>query len=126
VDGVELVEPESDPRRVAAHYSSAWVSALASYNEAFGLALAEALACGTPVTGRRDAGIPEVLGDARVGTLFDADEPAAVAKALLEALELAEEPGTPERCRERARAFSIQEAGAAHEALYRSLLERSS
>jgi glycosyltransferase involved in cell wall biosynthesis len=123
--GVELVEPEDDPRRMAARYGSAWVSALASYDEAFGLALAEALACGTPVVGRGDAGIPEVLGDAPVGALFDGDDPAAVAAALLEGLALAEQPGIGEECRRRARAFSVEESGRAHEQLYESLLAGS-
>jgi glycosyltransferase involved in cell wall biosynthesis len=98
------------------------VSALAAYDEAFGLVLAEALACGTPVVGRRDAGIPEVLGDAPVGALFDGDDPSAVARALLEGLELAEAAGTAAACRARAEAFSTREAGRRHEALYASLV----
>ncbi|HEU4657672.1 MAG TPA: glycosyltransferase family 4 protein [Capillimicrobium sp.] len=125
VDGVELVEPLDDPRALAARYSSAWVSALPAYDEAFGLVLAEALACGTPVVGRRDAGIPEVVGDAPVGRLFDGDDPGAVATALLEGLELAESDGIADACRRRAAAFSTDEAGRRHADLYRSLLTGS-
>jgi glycosyltransferase involved in cell wall biosynthesis len=121
-DGVELVEPLDDPARLAERYSAAWVSALAAYDEAFGLVLAEALACGTPVAGRRDAGIPEVVGGADVGALFDGDDAGAVARALLEALDLAHDPAVARACRERAQRFSTEEAGRRHEALYASLL----
>jgi glycosyltransferase involved in cell wall biosynthesis len=123
VDGVDLLDPVDDPRLLAPRYSSAWVSALPAYDEAFGLVLAEALACGTPVVGRRDGGIPEVVGDDGVGCLFDGDDPAAVARALVDGLELAAADGTAAACRARAQVFSTQEAGRRHEELYRSLLE---
>ncbi len=103
-------------------YRSAWVSALPSWGEAFGLVLAEALACGTPVVGSNLHGIPEVLGgDTSIGRLFDGDEPAALATALLEALELARDPATAARCRARAETFSLDRCVASHDALYREL-----
>src|SRR6185503_434110 len=46
-DGVEHVDMTDLP----ALYRRAWVSVLPSWGEAFGLVLAEALACGTPVVG---------------------------------------------------------------------------
>ena len=117
--GVEAVEMDDLP----AIYRSAWVGALPSWGEAFGLVLAEALACGTPVVGAAREGIPEVLGgDERVGRLFDGDEPAALARALLEAIELARDPATSAACRARGEAFSADRCAAAHEALYRELL----
>jgi glycosyltransferase involved in cell wall biosynthesis len=88
-------------------YRRAWVSVLPSWGEAFGLVLAEALACGTPVVGSDLHGIPEVLGgDDRIGRLFDGDDPRALARALLEAIELARDPATAAACRARAVTFS--------------------
>ncbi len=60
VEGVELADMTDLP----ALYREAWVSALPSWGEAFGLVLAEALACGTPVVGANREGIPEVVGEA--------------------------------------------------------------
>ena len=100
-------------------YRRAWVSVLPSWGEAFGLVLAEALACGTPVVGADSGGIPEVLGgDERVGRLFD-DDPAP---ALLEAIELARDPATAAACRARGETFSAARCAERHEALYRELL----
>lgn len=116
--GVELVDMTDLP----AVLRSAWVGALPSWGEAFGLVLAEAMACGAPVVGANREGIPEVLGgDERVGRLFDGDEPAALAHALLEAIELARDPATAAACRERAQTFSLDACVARHEALYREL-----
>lgn len=92
-------------------YRRAWVCALPSWGEAFGLVLAESLACGTPVVGSDLHGIPEVLGgDDRVGRLFGGDSPRALADALLEAIELARDPATAAHCRRRAGAFSADRA----------------
>ena len=114
-EGVELVDMTDLP----ALYRSAWVSALPSWGEAFGLVLAEALACGTPVVGARREGIPEVVGGAEgVGVLFD-DDPA---RALLEALELARDPGAAARCRARAEVFSAERCAQRLEALYRDFV----
>ena len=100
-------------------YRQAWVSVLPSWGEAFGLVLAEALACGTPVVGADAGGIPEVLGgDERVGRRFAGDDPAALAAALLETIELARDPATAAACRTRAEAFSAARCAERHEALY--------
>ena len=106
-------------------YRSAWVCALPSWGEAFGLVLAEALACGTPVVGADLHGIPEVLGgDEGIGRLFSGDDPAALARALLEAIELAADPATAARCRVRGEFFSARRCAERHEALYREILTR--
>jgi glycosyltransferase involved in cell wall biosynthesis len=116
--GLDAVDMMDLPTR----YRSAWVSALPSWGEAFGLVLAEALACGTPVVGADREGIPEVLGgDDRVGRLFTGDDPPALARALLEAIELARDPATVTACRERAATFSVPRCAARHEALYAEL-----
>ncbi len=124
--GVTLVDLD-DRAALAGVYQRAWVSVLPSYAEAFGLVLVEALACGTPVVGTADGAIPEVVDRPEVGRLFDdGDQPAAaLTDALLEALELAEDPRTAAACRARAGDFSIDRCVTAYEALYQSLVQRS-
>lgn len=118
-DGIEWLDLSSE--QVVGMYRRAWVSALPSHDEAFGLVLVEALACGRPVVGARDGGVPEIVDRPEVGRLFEGEHPAALARALLEALELAEDPATAPACRARAQAFSAPAAARAHLALYDEL-----
>ena len=122
VEGVELVEPRESAHAVAEYYRHAWVSVLPSLGESFGLALAEALACGTPVVGARHGAVPEVVDRDTIGRLFEGDDPPALATALLEALELATDPRTSGACRARAEDFSRQRCAQAYELLYRTLI----
>lgn len=122
LDGVSFFEPRERPEDLAPLFRSAWVSALSAYNEAFGLVLAEALACGTPGVGTRDGGIPEIIDRDEVGRLFAPDDEDDLARALLEALELAEDPATARACRASAERFSSTRFVRAHEELYRELL----
>ena len=119
-DGIEFIDPS--PGAIAAQFGRAWVSALASRNEAFGLVMVEALACGTPVVGPRDGGVPEIVDRPEVGRLFDPDDEAGLAVALLEAIELAEDPLTRTACRRRAEDFSTRRTAEEYVALYRELL----
>lgn len=125
-DSVELFEPDSRPETMARLLRSAWVSVLPSYNEAFGLVIIEALACGTPAVGARDGGVPEIVNSDEIGRLFDGDEPAALARALTEALELSQDPRTGEACRRRAAEFALERNAQAHVSLYRDLVRRRS
>jgi phosphatidylinositol alpha-mannosyltransferase len=120
-DGIEFFDP--DTSGVADVFRRAWVTALTSYKEAFGLVVVESLACGTPVVGTRDGGIPEILDRPEVGRLFDGDDPRTVADCLLEALELAGDPATRAACRARAEDFSTMTTARAYESLYRELLD---
>jgi glycosyltransferase involved in cell wall biosynthesis len=54
--------------------------------EAFGLVLAEAQACGVPVVAARVGGIPDVVADGRTGILAEAANAQALATALAELL----------------------------------------
>jgi glycosyltransferase involved in cell wall biosynthesis len=117
--GVELVPRE---RPVATVFREAWVSGLTSYNEAFGLVLVESLACGTPVFGAREGGVPEIVDTPEVGMLFDGDGEREVATAILEAFELAEAPSTAAACRSRAESFDTVSGAREHLELYRELM----
>lgn len=77
--------------------SSAW--------EGFGNVIVEALACGTPVVSTNcPYGPAEILGDGEWGRLVPPDDPEAMARACRETLA---EPPQPDRCRQRAAAFSL-------------------
>ncbi|MEX2194892.1 MAG: glycosyltransferase family 4 protein [Thermoleophilaceae bacterium] len=122
-DGVELLDAASRSPELIGAYRRSWVCALPSLGEAFGLVLAEALACGTPVVGSNAGGIPEVLGGRDdVGRLFDERTPEALSRALLDGLELAEDDGVRERCRARGEELSLENCVAEYESLYRELI----
>jgi glycosyltransferase involved in cell wall biosynthesis len=117
-DGVDLVDPVSDPVELAPRYGAATVSALTSRAEAFGMVVPESLACGTPVVATRDGALPEIIDRPGVGELFDGDDAADVAAAIDRAID----SGDPDTCRARAADFSIARSADAHEELYRRLL----
>jgi glycosyltransferase involved in cell wall biosynthesis len=52
------------------------------WNEAFGLVLAEAMACGVPCVASRVGGIPEVVEDGKSGLLVPPGDPTALASAI--------------------------------------------
>jgi len=122
-EGIVLADLD-DRAELRRAYATAWVTALPSRDEAFGLVLTESLACGTPVVGSNDGGIPEIVDRPEIGRLFDGDDPAVLAGALLEVLDLAGDPGTVGACRARAGDFSTDRCTDAYLALYRELLDR--
>jgi glycosyltransferase involved in cell wall biosynthesis len=117
-DGVEFFDPS--PSAVADVFANAWVSALPSKEEAFGLVVVESLAVGTPVVAANEAGPAEILNSAALGALFDEPTPDAVARALLHALELDDE----QAARKRAADFTSERCAIEHEELYEELLSR--
>jgi glycosyltransferase involved in cell wall biosynthesis len=122
IDGVEFFD--ASPGAVAGVFANAWVSALTSTEEAFGLVVVESLATGTPVVAANEGGPAEILGGDAIGALFEQATPDDVAGALLEALELADDAGTAERARARAADFTSVRCAIEHEALYEELLTR--
>jgi glycosyltransferase involved in cell wall biosynthesis len=110
-----------DRAALAAACGQAWVAALPSSSEAFGLVAAEALACGTPVVGYNDGAIPELLDRPGIGVLFDRLDAAELSRALLAGFELAAEPTTVDACRARVEELSIDRCTESYLALYREL-----
>ncbi len=105
-------------RDPAPFYAAASCFAITSTREAFGLVVAEALACGLPVVTTASGGPPEVLGGLGAVVPFD---PASLAQALDAALE---DRGDPEPRRARARTFSMDRCADAYEALFRDIAGR--
>jgi glycosyltransferase involved in cell wall biosynthesis len=119
--GAELADVDTRPA-LAEAYAMSWVSCLPSIGEAFGLVLVEALACGTPVVATDEGGMREIVDRDEVGRLFSGERPEELARALLEALELAEDARTANACRRRAEDFSVDRSVERHLELYRELL----
>lgn len=82
----------------AGRYGRAWVTALPSIDEVFGLVYLESLACGTPVVGTTSAAAPERVTPG-VGFTCEPGDVRGLADACLAALELSQEPGVVDRCR---------------------------
>lgn len=92
-------------RDLAHHLGRARVAIVSPrWEEPFGLVVAEALACGTPVAAFRRGAMPDIL-DATCGRLAAADDPEDLARAIRGAADL------PRRaCRDRAEAMFDAEA----------------
>ena len=114
--GIEVRDLD-DRAVLAAANREAWVAALPSIGEAFGLVALEAMACGTPVVASDREALPEVVREG-TGVLFAGDEPADLARALRECIELAADPATAARCRARAEECSWERTTAAYVSLY--------
>jgi len=86
--------------------------------EPFGIAMIEALACGTPVVAFRYGSVPEVLEDRKTGFLVDDMEGAIAAAARVDDLDRAV-------CRaEFERRFSVATMTDRYEAIYEGLIQR--
>lgn len=83
----------------ARRYGLAWATVLPSVNEAFGLALLESLACGTPVVALRNSGGPEEFVEPEVGALASERSGQALADSCEQAFDLANKATTPDACR---------------------------
>jgi glycosyltransferase involved in cell wall biosynthesis len=120
--GIEWRNLDARPA-LADAYREAWVSVLPSRAEAFGLVIAESLACGTPVVGLRDGAIPELIDSPQIGRLFDESAPVVLAGALEDALTLARTPGVPDACRAQAERFGVDVCTARYLDLYAELID---
>jgi phosphatidylinositol alpha-mannosyltransferase len=102
------VLPLGMPEEQGERYSRAWVTALPSTSESFGLVLIESLAAGTPIVVANNAAPPELVTPL-TGAISEPQDPISLAKALAEALALASQPETAGRCRQAARQFDWDE-----------------
>lgn len=123
VDGVRLIDLD-DRAALTDAYRRAWVTALPSENEAFGLVVAESLACGTPGVAFAGEGPAEVLAGDDVGRIAREPTPESLAAALLGALELADHPETRDRCRAAVAHLGVPEHARRTLAIYRAALAR--
>jgi glycosyltransferase involved in cell wall biosynthesis len=94
------VLPIGDPKGLAERYGQAWVTALPSQNDSFGMVLVESLACGTPIVPSTHSALPELVRAGVTGALCEPDDPDSLARALRTALALAENPSTVAACRD--------------------------
>lgn len=100
---VELL-PLGEARAQGERYGRAWVTALPSVGDSFGLVLLESLACGTPIVVLDDAAPPELVTP-QTGTMARPGDAASLADALRRGLALGADPATAARCRSSAAAF---------------------
>ena len=107
---------------IPGRYRGATVTVLPSAGEAFGLALVESLASGTPAVCSRGGGMPEIVDSDDVGRTVTHGDPAALAAALDEVIALAADPATPARCAAHAVRWGwIETVGPMHESVYREV-----
>lgn len=93
-----------DPHEQAERYARAWVTALPSVNESFGMVLLESLACGTAIVVADDSAPPELV-EPGAGVVCRPGDVASLADALEAAIVLARTPATAARCRSVAMAY---------------------
>jgi glycosyltransferase involved in cell wall biosynthesis len=98
---VKFVGP-CDDVALLGHYRSSRALICPSV-ETFGIAMAEAQACGTPVIGARSGGAPEAVRDGVTGILLDRPDPRSIAESV-RALKGA--GFSPHACRESAERFA--------------------
>lgn len=106
------------------HLSTATCAVLPSKQENFGLALAEALACGVPSLGANCGGIPDVIRQGETGFLFNPENPSELSN-IITSLHGDETMMTAmsQRAKEdAARRFSCRSVADAHVAMYRDAL----
>lgn len=120
---IKLVGFVPEEQKIA-YYQAADLLVSTSLMEGFGLAIAEAMACGVPVVATQVGSIPEVVSDGETGLLVPIDDSQALCQAiarLLEDEQLAQQMGQAGHKRVE-RLFRWEIAGQQILDLYRGLL----
>jgi glycosyltransferase involved in cell wall biosynthesis len=114
--GVEYVGEVNDDHKAAFLSQARALLFPIDWPEPFGLVMAEALACGTPVIARRRGSVPEVVTDGVTGLMGETDEELVALCQRIDTI-------SREACRRDAvRRFSPQAMVDGYEAVYRRLL----
>lgn len=101
-------------------YNLADIYASSSYYEGFGLPFVEAMACGTPVVGRNQSAMPEVIGDG--GELFESNSNESLIELLVEMLtNKSEYHDYAKAARQKSEQFSWEKTAVETLAVYRLL-----
>lgn len=94
-----------------------------NWEEPFGLVIAEAMACGTPVIAFDRGAVSELIIDGKTGFVISPDEGVEGLKKALSKLNQI----TPQNCREHVEQnFTVEKMGEAYEKIYGELLDKSS
>jgi glycosyltransferase involved in cell wall biosynthesis len=117
-DAVDFVGFQGNP---LPWFRLADVFVLSSRSEGFGIALAEAMGCGTPVISTDGHGPGEILERGRYGVLVPPQDPVALAAALASANEMRRR-FPPEALKARAAAFSDEACAARYLSLFHRLV----
>ncbi len=88
-DHVEFIGEISDDRKGEFLGNAAGLLFPIAWREPFGLAMIEAMACGTPVVAMRNGSVPEVIDEGVTGFIVDDEDEAAAAAANLRRLDRA-------------------------------------
>ena len=80
------IHPPIPQDELCAVYNRASIVVLNSHQEGFGLALSEAMLCGTAVVGVRSGGITDIIEHEQTGLLAEPDDPPALASAIVRIL----------------------------------------
>lgn len=105
-------------------YNIADVSVVPSRTEPFGLVAIEALACGTPVVGTNQGGLPDFI-DAKVGRLVAVEDDLDLADAIMAELSHKEKAARGAYCAEYAvKGFSLEHSIKVVETLYKEILNK--
>jgi hypothetical protein len=110
---------------VPSRYRAATVTVLPAEGEAFGLAMVESLASGTPATCSDVGGPQEIVDSPLVGRVAPAGDLRAIAAALGDCIVLAADPHTPRRCVEHAHRWDwVATVGPMHTDVYDAIARR--
>jgi glycosyltransferase involved in cell wall biosynthesis len=75
------------PEQIRRELAGCWVYVFPSHSEAYPLSTLEAMHAGAPIVASRIGGIPEQITDGQEGLLVPAQDPQALAKAIVELLD---------------------------------------